>query len=61
MLIYGLFVAVLTEALQLITPGRAGATDDVLLDFFGYVVGAVVTLIGYLITYFIKRKNRRKI
>ena len=60
-LIYGLFVAVLTEALQLITPGRAGATDDVLLDFFGYVVGAVVTLVGYLITYFIKRNNRRKI
>ena len=63
-LIYGLFMATLTEAIQLVTPGRAGAVDDVLLDFFGYLCGATLVLIAIIIariTTAVKAKKKNKV
>ena len=58
-LIYGLFVAVLTESLQLITPGRAGSIDDVLLDFFGYAVGAILVFLIAGIAFLVKKSKKK--
>ena len=63
-LIYGLFMATLTEAIQLVTPGRAGAVDDVLLDFLGYLCGATLVLIAIIIariTTAVKTKKKNKV
>ena len=51
--ISGLFLAFLTEFIQLFVPGRSGEMRDVLIDFSGYLLGAVFI---YLIV-FLKRKN----
>ena len=51
--ISGLFLAFLTEFIQLFVPGRSGEMRDVLIDFSGYLLGAVII---YLIV-FLKRKN----
>lgn len=56
-IIYGFFFATFTESLQLITPGRAGAIKDVLLDFSGYLVGTVITLLVLLIIRVVKKKK----
>ena len=56
-IIYGLFFATFTESLQLLTPGRAGAFKDVMLDFSGYLVGTVITLLVLLIIRVVKKKK----
>ena len=44
--IQGLFLADLTEFIQLFTPGRCGTFSDVLIDFSGFAIGATfITLI----------------
>ena len=51
----GLFLAGLTELIQLFVPGRSGQITDVLIDFSGYFIGG---LIIFLIVFFQDRKNR---
>ena len=60
-LTYGIFIATLTEALQLITPGRAGSIDDVLLDFFGYLCGAILVFLIAGIALLVKKSKEEKI
>lgn len=52
--ISGLFLAVLTEFIQLFVPGRSGEILDVLIDFSGYFLA---TLIIGLIVYIRMRKS----
>lgn len=56
-LFFGLFVAALTEIIQLIVPGRAGMITDILIDFAGFVVG---TFIVILIKFIIHHKKSKK-
>ncbi len=60
----GLFVAELTEFIQLFTPNRYGAWSDVMIDFTGFSIGAsftlLVILVYYLIRYFMKKKKEKK-
>lgn len=51
---FGLFLAILTECIQLFVPGRSGEIRDILIDFGGYIIGYLVIA---LITYFINKKN----
>ncbi len=59
----GLFVAELTEFIQLFTPNRSGLWSDVMIDFTGFSIGASLTLLiiflYYLIQYFLKRKKEK--
>ena len=59
----GLVFSILTEAIQLLSPGRDGTIRDVLLDYFGYTISFVISISILLIAYFItkKRKNNKKI
>lgn len=57
-LTFGLFVAILTEMIQLSVPGRSGEITDVLIDFSGYLLG---TLIIGLILFLVIRKLRKKL
>ena len=51
----GIFVAFLTELIQLLIPGRSGEIVDVIIDISGYLLGFSLTL---LITYLIDRKRK---
>lgn len=54
---FGLFVAALTEFIQIFTPGRSGEFLDILIDYSGYILGAgIIVLIIYLI---LKREKKR--
>ena len=57
-LVFGLFMAILTEMIQLSVPGRSGEVTDVLIDFSGYLLG---TLIVGLILFLLIRKLRKKV
>ena len=47
--ISGLFLAILTEFIQLFVPGRSGEIRDVMIDFSGYLLAvAIVGLIVYM-------------
>ena len=54
---FGLFIASLTEFIQLFIPGRSGKIIDVLLDMSGYLLG---TLVAYLIYLLIKKKKMKE-
>ena len=58
-LVFGLFMGILTEMIQLSVPGRSGEAVDVLIDFSGYLVGAL--LLGLILFLVIRklRKNKR--
>ncbi|MDR0934982.1 MAG: VanZ family protein [Erysipelotrichaceae bacterium] len=56
-LIIGLSVAILTEIIQIFTPGRAGLISDVLLDYSGYLLPL---LIGYSVILIIRLTKRKK-
>lgn len=49
LLFLGLATAVLDETIQLFSKGRAAQIQDVLLDFAGYLVGAVLTATSLLL------------
>lgn len=55
---FGLMIAAITEIIQLNVPGRSGEFTDVLIDFSGYLVGALI--VG-LILFLILRKQKCKI
>lgn len=42
---YGLFLALLTELIQIFVPGRVGAPLDILIDFLGYLTGSIIIII----------------
>lgn len=61
--IQGLFLADLTEFIQLFTPGRYGTFSDVLLDFSGFAIGATfITLILLTLTLvsYLKKQKAKK-
>ena len=54
---FGLFMGILTEAIQLNVDGRSGQFTDVLIDFSGYILGfGIILLILFLI---IRKKNKK--
>lgn len=55
---FGLMIATITEIIQLNVPGRSGEFTDVLIDFSGYLVGALI--VG-LILFLILRRQKCKI
>ena len=55
-LAFGLFMGILTESIQLSVPGRSGEITDVLIDFSGYLLGALI--LG-LILFFVLRKKKK--
>lgn len=55
---FGLMIASITEIIQLNVPGRSGEFTDVLIDFSGYLVGALI--VG-LILFLILRRQKCKI
>lgn len=48
-IILGFGVALLTEIIQLYVPGRYGAMSDVMLDFSGFIISAMIITIGFII------------
>lgn len=54
--ISGLFLAILTEFIQIFVPGRSGQISDVAIDFLGYIIA---TLVICIIVY-IRRIKRLK-
>ena len=56
-LAFGLIIAITTEIIQLNVPGRSGEFTDVLIDFSGYLLGALI--IG-LILFLLIRHFRKK-
>ena len=57
-LVFGLFMGILTEMIQLTVPGRSGEAVDVLIDFSGYLIG---TLLLGLILFLVIRKMRKNV
>ena len=55
--VLGIIVAVVTELLQLVIPGRYGDVIDILIDIGGYVVGVVIT---FFIVYLVNRQKNKK-
>lgn len=59
-LVIGFALAGFSELIQLFTPGRACAWNDILLDFAGFAFTTIIFLITYLIIWFIKSKRKQK-
>ncbi len=56
-LVFGLIIAATTEIIQLSVPGRSGEFTDVMIDFSGYILGALI--VG-LILFLVIKKMRKK-
>ena len=56
-LVFGLIIAATTEIIQLSVPGRSGEFTDVMIDFSGYILGALI--VG-LILFLVLKKMRKK-
>lgn len=56
-LAFGLFMGALTEVIQLNVPGRSGEFKDVLIDYSGYLLGALI--IGLILFLVIRNKNKK--
>ena len=54
----GVIVAIFTELLQLVIPGRFGDIVDILIDIGGYLFGVGVT---YLIIFLIRKHKNKKL
>ncbi len=54
--VLGLIIPAIDETIQLFTPDRQGAITDVLLDYSGYLTGALVLYLIFLMT---RRKINR--
>ncbi len=50
-LFFGLFLAGLTELIQVFIPGRAGQFTDVLIDYSGYILGTGIVVLILFILY----------
>ena len=57
-LAFGLIIAITTEIIQLSVPGRSGEFTDVLIDFSGYLLGAlIIGLILFLAIRHLRKKE----
>lgn len=57
-LAFGLTIAITTEIIQLNVPGRSGEFTDVLIDFSGYLLGAlIIGLILFLVIKHLRKKE----
>lgn len=54
---FGLLIAITTEVIQLSVPGRSGEFTDVLIDFSGYLLGALI--VGLILFLIIRKKNKK--
>jgi len=54
---FGLLIAITTEVIQLSIPGRSGEFTDVLIDFSGYLLGALI--IGLILFLILRKKNKK--
>lgn len=54
---FGLIIAITTEVIQLSVPGRSGEFTDVLIDFSGYLLGALI--VGLILFLIIRKKNKK--
>ncbi|MCR5505500.1 MAG: VanZ family protein [Bacilli bacterium] len=57
---FGLFIAALTEIIQLSIPGRAGDIKDVLIDYAGYLLGLCIIIFVYWCIYRHKLKQKEE-
>ena len=55
---FGLVVAITTELIQLSVPGRSGEFTDVLIDFSGYLLGALIVGLVLFIIFKKIKKNQ---
>lgn len=58
---FGLFVASLTEMIQLVVPGRAGDIKDVLIDYAGYILGLGIIVLIYFLIYRHRLKKEKSL
>ena len=56
-LAFGLSMGILTELIQLNVPGRSGEFTDVLIDFSGYLLGALI--ISFILFIIFINKNKK--
>ena len=54
---FGLIIAITTEVIQLSIPGRSGEFTDVLIDFSGYLLGALI--VGLILFLILRKKNKK--
>jgi len=54
---FGLLIAITTEVIQLSIPGRSGEFTDVLIDFSGYLLGALI--VGLILFLILRKKNKK--
>lgn len=54
---FGLLIAITTEVIQLSVPGRSGEFTDVLIDFSGYLLGALI--VGLILFLILRKKNKK--
>ena len=53
----GLLIAIITETIQLFVEGRSGEFTDILIDFSGYLLGALI--VGLILFLALKKKEKR--
>ena len=53
----GLLLAIITETIQLFVEGRSGELTDILIDFSGYSLGALI--IGLVLFLVIRNRNKK--
>ena len=56
--VHGLFMAALTEFIQLFTPGRFGAWSDIGIDFAGYCTSSIIISIVFVIIYLTRGRQK---
>ena len=55
---FGLFLASLTEIIQLFVPNRSGQFSDVLIDFSGFLLGFLIILLVLFLVY--RHQNKKQ-
>ena len=53
----GLLIAIATETIQLFVPGRSGEFTDIIIDFSGYLLGALI--VGLVLFLVIRNRNKK--
>ena len=53
----GLLLAIITETIQLLVEGRSGELTDILIDFSGYSLGALI--VGLVLFLVIRNRNKK--
>ena len=57
---FSTFIPVIDEYIQIYSPGRVSSVKDVLLDFFGAIIGIILVCICLIIKNKNKFKNKYK-